>query len=191
MRSRTSPWAAAGGRAQYQYTLSDADLDELNAWTPRMLDALKALPQLKDANSDQQSSANAVMLTIDRQASARFGITPADIDAAIYNQIGQRQIARPSPAQFLPRGAGGADGSSDHAGPVQRGVLDLAVHRQGGAPVGVRQDRPDQAGQPADQPPGPVPRGHHLLQPGAGRIPRRGHQARRAGQGNPSAPRSP
>src|SRR5262249_42028742 len=41
-------------RAQYQYTLSDADLDELNAWAPKMLQALEKLPQLKDVNTDQQ-----------------------------------------------------------------------------------------------------------------------------------------
>ena len=83
-----------GGRAQYQYTLSDSDLDELNAWAPKLLNALKDLPQLKDVNSDQQSQASAVVMTIDRDAASRFGINPSDIDAAIYNQIGQRQIAQ-------------------------------------------------------------------------------------------------
>ena len=82
------------GRAQYQYTLSDADLDELNTWTPRLLEALKKLPEIKDVSSDQQSDAAAVHLTIDRDAAGRFGISPADIDAAIYNQIGQRQVAQ-------------------------------------------------------------------------------------------------
>ena len=82
------------GRAQYQYTLSDADLGELNTWTPRLLDALGKLPEIKDVSSDQQSDAAAVQLTIDRDAAGRFGISPADIDAAIYNQIGQRQVAQ-------------------------------------------------------------------------------------------------
>jgi HAE1 family hydrophobic/amphiphilic exporter-1 len=52
------------------------------------------LPQLKDVNSDQQSSASSATLNIDRDAAARFGITPADIDAAIYNQVGQREVAQ-------------------------------------------------------------------------------------------------
>ncbi len=82
------------GRAQYQYTLSDADLTELNTWTPKLLAALKDRPEIKDVNSDQQSSAAAAVLTIDRDAAARFGIAPADIDTAIYNQIGQRQVAQ-------------------------------------------------------------------------------------------------
>jgi HAE1 family hydrophobic/amphiphilic exporter-1 len=82
------------GRAQYQYTLSDADLTELNTWTPKLLSALAALPELKDVSSDQQSQASAVDLTIDRDAAARFGIAPSDIDTAIYNLVGQREITQ-------------------------------------------------------------------------------------------------
>ena len=83
-----------GGRALYQYTLSDGDLDELNEWAPRLLAALEKIPQIKDVNSDQQSNASSATLTIDRDAAGRFGISPADIDAAIYNQVGQRQVAQ-------------------------------------------------------------------------------------------------
>ena len=82
------------GRAQYQYTLADADLNELNSWAPRLLAALKKLPEIKDVSSDQQSSGAAVNLTIDRDAASRFGVSPTDIDAAIYNQIGQHQVAQ-------------------------------------------------------------------------------------------------
>ena len=82
------------GRAQYQYTLSDANLTELNTWAPRLLTALQELPQLKDVSSDQQSQAGAVDLTIDRAAAARFGVSATDIDTAIYNLIGQRQVAQ-------------------------------------------------------------------------------------------------
>ena len=82
------------GQAQYQYTLSDSDLDELNTWAPKLLTAMQALPQLKDVSSDQQSQGGAVNLTIDRDAAARFGIAPADIDAAIYDLIGQDEVAQ-------------------------------------------------------------------------------------------------
>jgi len=81
-------------RAQYQYTLSDADLNELNTWAPRLEAALEAMPELKDVSSDLQTEAAAVNLTIDRAQAARFGISPADIDAAIYNLIGQHQVAQ-------------------------------------------------------------------------------------------------
>jgi HAE1 family hydrophobic/amphiphilic exporter-1 len=82
------------GQAEYQYTLSDSDLTELNTWAPRLLTALQQIPQLKDVSSDQQSKAGAVNLTIDRAAAARFGITPADIDNAVYNMVGQREVAQ-------------------------------------------------------------------------------------------------
>ena len=83
-----------GSRAGYQYTLSDGDLDELNTWAPRLLQALEKIPEIKDVNSDQQSNASSATLTIDRDAAGRFGISPADIDAAIYSQVGQRQVAQ-------------------------------------------------------------------------------------------------
>ena len=85
---------ARAARAQYQYTLSDADLDELSVWTPKMQAALQELPELRDVSSDQQSSAPSVTLEIDRVMAGRFGISPADIDAAVYNQLGQRQVAQ-------------------------------------------------------------------------------------------------
>ncbi|HEY5409379.1 MAG TPA: efflux RND transporter permease subunit, partial [Caulobacteraceae bacterium] len=82
------------GQAQYQYTLSDPNFDELNTWAPKLLSALRATPQLKDVSSDQQTGGAAVNLTIDRNAAARFGIAPTAIDAAIYDLIGQAEVAQ-------------------------------------------------------------------------------------------------
>ena len=82
------------GRAFYQYTLSDANPDELDEWMPKLLTALQKIPQLQDLSSDQQSNAGSVTIAIDRSAAGRFGITPADIDTAIYNSVGQRQVAQ-------------------------------------------------------------------------------------------------
>jgi HAE1 family hydrophobic/amphiphilic exporter-1 len=82
------------GQAQYQYTLSDSDLTELDAWAPRLLAAMKKLPQLTDLSSDQQSQGGAINLTIDRAAAGRFGVAPADIDAAIYELIGQDEVTQ-------------------------------------------------------------------------------------------------
>ncbi|KAB0610750.1 efflux RND transporter permease subunit [Castellaniella defragrans] len=81
-------------RTQYQYTLTSASLDELNAWAPRLLDRLRGLPQLADLATDQQNGANTAMVTIDRARAAMFGITPAMIDSTIYNALGQRQVAQ-------------------------------------------------------------------------------------------------
>ena len=81
-------------RTQYQYTLQDSDLDELNDWAPRLLAQLQKLPQLRDVASDQQTSGTMVSLTIDRDQAARFGIQPAVIDNTLYDAFGQRQAAQ-------------------------------------------------------------------------------------------------
>jgi hydrophobic/amphiphilic exporter-1 (mainly G- bacteria), HAE1 family len=82
------------GRTQYQYTLQDADLDELDVWAPKLVAKLQGLKQLADVTSDQQANANTATLTIDRDRAARFGIQPALIDATIYDAIGQREVAQ-------------------------------------------------------------------------------------------------
>ena len=81
-------------RTQYQFTLEDADLDELNSWAPRMLDKMKTLPQLRDVASDQQNAGATATLTIDRDQASRFGIGPQLIDDTLYDAFGQRQIAQ-------------------------------------------------------------------------------------------------
>jgi HAE1 family hydrophobic/amphiphilic exporter-1 len=81
-------------RTQYQYTLQDANLEELNTWGPRLLAELKKLPELRDVASDQQSSSTKLALVIDRDQAARFGIQPALIDNTLYDAFGQRQVTQ-------------------------------------------------------------------------------------------------
>jgi hydrophobic/amphiphilic exporter-1 (mainly G- bacteria), HAE1 family len=81
-------------RTQYQYTLQDSDLDELNTWAPRIMAALQKLPQLQDVASDQQTNSTKVTLVIDRDQAARFGIQPELIDATLYDAFGQRQVTQ-------------------------------------------------------------------------------------------------
>jgi HAE1 family hydrophobic/amphiphilic exporter-1 len=81
-------------RTQYQYTLQDPDLDELNTWAPKMLQALQKLPQLRDVASDQQNNGTTLSLVIDRDQAARFGIQPSLIDATLYDAFGQRQVTQ-------------------------------------------------------------------------------------------------
>jgi hydrophobic/amphiphilic exporter-1 (mainly G- bacteria), HAE1 family len=86
-----------GGRAtrtQYQYTLTDANLDELNAWAPRVLTALQKLPELSDVASDQQNSSTKLSVVIDRDEAARFGIQPSLIDQELYDAFGQREVTQ-------------------------------------------------------------------------------------------------
>ena len=81
-------------RTQFQYTLQDANLDELNEWAPKVLEKLKSLPMLRDVASDQQTSGTALTLTIDRDQAARYGLTPQMIDDTLYDAFGQRQVAQ-------------------------------------------------------------------------------------------------
>ncbi len=81
-------------RTQYQYTLQDSDINELNDWAPKLLAELQKLPMLRDVASDQQTSSGMLSLTIDRDQASRFGIQPAAIDQALYDAFGQRQAAQ-------------------------------------------------------------------------------------------------
>jgi len=85
-----------GGRmsqAQYQYTLQGEDLQELNQWAPRLLQKLRSLPQLRDVNTDQQDKGLQASVIIDRDTAARLGVATADIDNALYDAFGQRQVS--------------------------------------------------------------------------------------------------
>jgi multidrug efflux pump len=80
-------------RSQYQYTLQDADLAELRAWSVKLLERLKTVRELQDVASDQQTAGLELDLTIDRDSAARVGITPRLIDDTLYDAFGQRQVA--------------------------------------------------------------------------------------------------
>jgi hydrophobe/amphiphile efflux-1 (HAE1) family protein len=82
------------GRGQFQYTLQDADIGELNEWAPKILAKLQTLPELADASSDQQGNAPQLMVSINRDQAARFGIQPEVIDATLNDAFGQRQVAQ-------------------------------------------------------------------------------------------------
>ncbi len=82
-----------GTNAQYQYTLQDADLEELRTWAPRLLEALRKLPELKDVNTDQQDAGLSLQLEVDRDSASRLGVPMQDVDGALYDAFGQRQVA--------------------------------------------------------------------------------------------------
>jgi hydrophobe/amphiphile efflux-1 (HAE1) family protein len=82
------------GRGQFQYTLQDADIGELNAWAPKVLAKLRTLPELADVSTDQQSNAPQLMISIDRDQASRFGIQPQVIDAVLNDAFGQRQVVQ-------------------------------------------------------------------------------------------------
>jgi len=82
------------GRGQFQYTLQDANIGELNEWAPRVLAKLQSLPELADTTSDQQGNAPQLMVSINRDQASRFGIQPEVIDATLNDAFGQRQVAQ-------------------------------------------------------------------------------------------------
>ncbi|MGA8270833.1 MAG: efflux RND transporter permease subunit, partial [Candidatus Sulfotelmatobacter sp.] len=81
------------GNAQYQYTLQSGNLDDLNTWSPRLLEKLRTLPELRDQNSDQQDKGLQAQLVIDRDTASRLGITAETLDNALYDAFGQREVS--------------------------------------------------------------------------------------------------
>ena len=82
-----------GSDAQYQYTLSDENLNELNTWAPQLLARMRTMPELRDASTDQQNQGLAANLVIDRDTASRLGITASAIDAVLYDAFGQREVS--------------------------------------------------------------------------------------------------
>jgi multidrug efflux pump len=85
-----------GGRpssSQYQYTLQSEELKELEEWSLKMLAKLPTLPGIVDVTSDQQNHGRQANVAIDRTSASRMGITPQQIDDALYDGFGQRQVS--------------------------------------------------------------------------------------------------
>jgi multidrug efflux pump len=80
-------------RTQYQFVLEDANPAEFQTWVPKLMERLQARPELADVASDLQQQGLAVDLVIDRATAARFGITPATVDNALYDAFGQRIVS--------------------------------------------------------------------------------------------------
>ncbi|WP_337269105.1 efflux RND transporter permease subunit [Oryzifoliimicrobium ureilyticus] len=149
----------AGARSsdsQYQFTLWDADYDELIAWAPRILQRLRDEPLLTDVNSDRQPSGLQANIEVDRTAAARLGVPMTAVDTALNNAFAQRQIttiyddrnqyrvvleAYPEfakdPEQILRIYVTASDGSQvplSAFAHIARGIAPLAVNHQGQFP---------------------------------------------------------
>lgn len=81
------------GNGSQQYTVQADSLEELNTWVPRITDALQEVPELTDVNSDQQDKGLQVDLKVDRQSAARLGLNIAQVNNALYDAFGQRQVS--------------------------------------------------------------------------------------------------
>ena len=163
-----------GGRAsrtQYQYTLQDSNLEELREWGPKVMDRLRKVPQLKDVNTDQQSAGLELDLDLDRDSASRLGITPTDLDAALYDAFGQRQVATTFASmnqyrvvlEVLPH---------LQQGPESVEKLYLRSASGGMVPVSSITHRRESNTRALDQPPGSIPRHDALVQSLARRLAR-------------------
>jgi multidrug efflux pump len=85
-----------GGRSsnsQYQYTLRADNLSDLNEWSQRLLQRIRTIPEIRDANTDQQTKGLQTELAIDRDTAARLGVSSQTIDDTLYDLFGQRQVS--------------------------------------------------------------------------------------------------
>lgn len=81
-------------RTEFQYTLQDGNVEELNEWAPKLFAKMKTLPELTDVASDQENNGATLTLTIDRDQASRFGISPELIDDTLDDAFGQRQVTQ-------------------------------------------------------------------------------------------------
>ncbi|HET7123207.1 MAG TPA: multidrug efflux RND transporter permease subunit [Bradyrhizobium sp.] len=81
-------------RTQFEFTLQDANLAELNEWAPKILAKIQTLPELRDVATDQQSQGTTLELKINRDTASRYGIQPQLIDDTLYDAFGQRQVTQ-------------------------------------------------------------------------------------------------
>ena len=81
-------------RTQFEFTLQDANLEELNEWAPKILGKMQTLPELRDVATDQQSQGTTLQLNVNRDTAARYGIQPQLIDDTLYDAFGQRQVTQ-------------------------------------------------------------------------------------------------
>ncbi|MFT3711795.1 MAG: multidrug efflux RND transporter permease subunit [Archangium sp.] len=143
-------------RTQYQYTVQTPKLDDLKLWAPRLFEALKKMPELKDVATDQQTAGLQLGFVIDRDTASRLGITPQMIDDTLYDAYGQRQVATtytqrnqyrvvmevPPELQQGPEGLSklyvrantGALVPLTQLGRIEPGMLPLAINHQGQFP---------------------------------------------------------
>ena len=171
-------------RTQFEFTLQDANLDELSEWAPKILAKMQTLPELRDVATDQQSEGTTLQLQ--DQPRHRLALRHP---AATDRRHALRRVRPASghavfhPAQQLPRDPGNPAGAAGQPRHPQQALHQVAADRRAGA-VGDVRDLDQRAGPFAlDQPSGPVSGHHHQLQPRPGRRARAGHRRRAAGDG--------
>ena len=157
-------------RTQFEFTLQDADLAELNEWAPKILAKMQTLPELRDVATDQQINGTTLELKINRDTASRYGIQPQLIDDTLYDAFGQRQVTQyftqlntyKVVLEVLPELQGNLD-------TLNKIYVKSPHDRRSGAAVDLCQLDQRAGAAAVDQPSGPVSGDHDQLQPRTGR----------------------
>ncbi len=162
-------------RTQYQYSMEDADAQELSGWAPKLVGELRKLPSMRDVATDQQNGGLKAELVVDRDTASRLGILPQAIDDTLYDAFGQRQVSTIFTQlnqyhvvlEVDPQFAQNPDS-----------LKNIYVHSGSGAqvPLAVVQPLPDCQHLSGGESPGTVPGGHAFVQSRSGSFAGRGDQ---------------
>jgi multidrug efflux pump len=87
------PSGGRAGNAQYQYTLTGNDLNDLRVWSEKLRRALQTVPEVTDVDSDQQVGGLETEVVVDRDSASRLGLTQSQIDSTLYDAFGQRLVS--------------------------------------------------------------------------------------------------
>ena len=140
------------GQNQYLYILEDADLTELQAWAPKVMKAMRALPQLSEVDTDQQLTSEQVTVEIDRLRASELGIAPQAVDDILYDAFRtKRQVATIYKANSQERGGDGGRSASQCSStprPCRRALHGGTFHDLGSVDDHGRLDHPDHPGPP-------------------------------------------
>ena len=179
-------------RTQYQYALDAPDKAMLDQWVPQLVDRMKQIPELRDVASDQQNNGLGLLVNIDRDTAGRLGITPQNIDDALYDAFGQRQVSTIYTQsnqyhvilEVAPQWQQNAAALADMYVPIGSASANLAStialagtntrsdrrRRAAPAPLGSLVRATTDPVPDHHQSSGPVPGGYAFLQSGAGRV---------------------
>src|SRR5438034_1464622 len=80
-------------KSLYQFTIQGPDLSELYHWAPLVQEKMATLRGFQDVSTDLQLSSPQVMLEIDRDKSRALGVTAEQIQNALYDAYGSRQVS--------------------------------------------------------------------------------------------------
>ena len=176
-------------RTQFQFEVESANPNDLTEWVPKLTDQLRELPQLTDVASDLSNGGLGTYINVDRDTAARFGITAATIDNALYDAFGQRIISTIFTESTQYRVIMEADPALQRS-PASLSLIYVPSASGGQVPLSSIAKFEERPGAAPDQPPEPVSREHDLIQRARRAAPSATPSRRSAGSSRRSASRT-